>query len=94
MNIAFPFWRSNMASILFPANARGTGLRLDTATSTETPDAGIWHVTPLGPIRLPLHEFIEVWVDEAGEMRALHELRVWGACYLTLHYMMTRSSVG
>ena len=27
MNIAFPFWRSNMASILFPANIHGNGLR-------------------------------------------------------------------
>ena len=90
MNIAFPFWRSNMASILFPANLRGDGLRLDTITTPATPDAGIWQVTPLGPVRLPLREFIDVWMD--GEtMRAVHELRAFGVCYLTLDYVMTRS---
>ena len=58
-------------------------------TTPETPDAGIWQVTPLGPIRLPLREFIDVWVDEDGVMRAIHELRAWGVCYLTLHYVMS-----
>lgn len=89
MNIAFPFWRSNMASILFPLNTRGTGLRLDTVTAPTTPDAGIWQVTNLGPIRLPLREFIEVWMD-GDTMRAVHELRAWGVCYLRLDYVMRR----
>ncbi len=88
MNIAFPFWRSNMASILFPTNLGESGLRLDTLTAPATPDAGIWQVTPLGPIRLPLREFIDVWNDD-GTMRATHELRVFGLTYLTLDYVMS-----
>lgn len=92
MNIAFPFWRSNMASILYPANLGESGLRLDTYSRGDTPDAGIWMVTPLGPIRLPLREFIDVWVDEDDVMRARHELRAWGIRYLALDYVMHRPS--
>ncbi len=37
-----------------------------------------------------LEEFIRVYVDSQGILRADHELRIWGARFLRLHYRMRR----
>ena len=37
-----------------------------------------------------MKESIRVFVDERRELRADHELRIWGARFLRLHYRMRR----
>jgi hypothetical protein len=35
-----------------------------------------------------MKESIHVYVDDAGELRAEHDLKLWGATFLKLHYRM------
>jgi hypothetical protein len=49
-------------------------------------DEGMFLATPLGPLRLPLDERIDVWVGEDGALRARHATRVCGLPCFTLEY--------
>jgi hypothetical protein len=49
-------------------------------------DEGVFLATPLGPVRLPLDERIDVWATPAGELRARHATRVCGLACFTLSY--------
>jgi hypothetical protein len=47
---------------------------------------GVYLATPLGLLRLPLNERIEVWVDEREKLHAKHELFVLGLRAFCLRY--------
>jgi hypothetical protein len=49
-------------------------------------DEGLFLVTRLGPVRLPVDERIDVWAAAAGELRARHATRVCGLACFTLSY--------
>lgn len=42
--------------------------------------------------RVPLHETFRVYVDRSGVLRADHELRLWTAWAVRLHYKLERAS--
>ena len=42
--------------------------------------------------RVPLHETFRVYVDEHGVLRTDHELRLWNAWAVRLHYKLERAS--
>ncbi len=44
--------------------------------------------------RIPLPETFRVFVDDDGEVRTDHELRIWNAPVLRLHYRLTRLGLG
>jgi hypothetical protein len=48
--------------------------------------------TPLGPLRLPMDERIDVWVDDGGMLQAQHATRVCGLACFTLAYAIRRST--
>ena len=71
MNIAFPLPVGNMTSVLrLDVLDVGGGVSLSTLAhpgeSTDG-DQGVYWVTPLGPVRLPLDETIRVWSARADE---------------------------
>jgi hypothetical protein len=41
---------------------------------------------------VPLHETFRVYVDAHGVLRTDHELRLWSAWAVRLHYKLERSS--
>lgn len=51
-------------------------------------DEGIFLATPIGPLRLPVDERIDVWADDEGRLRARHATRVFGLRAFTLAYAM------
>ena len=42
--------------------------------------------------RAPVHERFRVYVDGEGVLRTDHELRMWSATAVRLHYKLTRVS--
>jgi hypothetical protein len=51
-------------------------------------DEGLFLVTPLGALRLPVNERIDVWTSEAGDLRARHATWVCGLACLTFNYAL------
>jgi len=105
MNIAFPLPGGNLTSILrleplktFQAT---DGVLLTTLSSSEKKgDEGVYLVTPLLPIRLPINETIRVWPTGEGDvpppkskgiaeeirLTARHDMWIFGVRFLTLDY--------
>ncbi|HLH24319.1 MAG TPA: YndJ family protein [Chloroflexota bacterium] len=110
MNIAFPWPGGNQTSIL-RIEAYGTdgasGILLTTRPgSGARGDEGVYFVTPVIPVRLPLNETIRVWVEEASSgvlgaasravtVLARHDFWFLGIPCLTLHYrILPRDQLG
>jgi hypothetical protein len=91
MNIAFPLPLSNMSSILYVTHGHKPGGIELTSLANQNPggDQGVFLVTRLIAMRLPLNERIHVWWE--GELQAKHEMWFLGLKYMTLDYVMTRS---
>ena len=102
MNIAFPLPFSNLTSILRYDHA-GEGIALTTRPYRDgIGDEGIYLVTPIFPVRLPIDETILVWGADsppAGEPRpehgdvvlaARHDMWLFGILYLKLRYAIRR----
>ncbi len=54
-------------------------------------DEGMFLMTPLGPMRLPVDEQLDVWPGEGeGTVRARHRVRVFGLRAFTLDYAIRR----
>lgn len=89
MNIAFPLPRANLTSVLRidhdPARPGGLSLTSCAIGQDDAGDQGVYLVTALGALRLPMNETIWVW-NEAGQVRARHVLWVAGLRALELEY--------
>lgn len=89
LNVAFPLPWSNMTSVLRvdhdPARAGGLVLTSCSKGQDDIGDQGIYWVTALGGIRLPLDETIRVW-NEDGRVRASLRLSALGLPVLLLEY--------
>ncbi|HKE55433.1 MAG TPA: hypothetical protein VKB46_01985, partial [Pyrinomonadaceae bacterium] len=97
MNIAFPLPGGNLSSVLHLATSnfqQGYGVVLSTLPVVRRGgDQGVYFANPILPFRLPMNETITVWVvNENGaaasgpELRAKHEIWLFGIHFLTLHY--------
>jgi hypothetical protein len=87
VNIAAPLPRSNLSTVLSVRKLeRGDeppGVEL--TTMTETGDEGLYFVTRLGSIALPIRQSFRVWPDE-DRIRARHEMWLFGRQFLTVDY--------
>lgn len=95
LSAAFPLPFAALVAVLrFDDGAHEGGLLVTSAPrADEGPgDEGMFLLTPFGPLRLPLEERIEVWVDEAGALRAEHSTRLFGLICFRLHYRLVRGA--
>ncbi|MEM6285209.1 MAG: YndJ family protein [Chloroflexota bacterium] len=101
MNIAFPLPGGNLTSILRLENMAETqgGVSL-TSYGNAREDQGVYLVTAVGPVRLPINEIIDVYPQaklyerfpsgfERGLIVAQHRMWLFGKHCLTLHYSIS-----
>ncbi|WP_227356826.1 hypothetical protein [Haladaptatus salinisoli] len=87
VNIAAPLPRSNLSTVLSvrPLDRGDEPPGIELTTKTETGDEGLYFVTSLGSVALPIHQSFRVWPDEDG-VRARHEMWLFGRRFLTVEY--------
>lgn len=98
IHVTFPLEKGNVQVFLHP-EARGDGaLVLSSASCSFGGDGAYVLVHGSGgaawAARVPIHEEFVVHLDDRGELRTDHELRVGRARALRLHYRMRRGKVG
>lgn len=94
VHVAFPLESGNVQVFLRPSITDGGGLLLASPRGRFGED-GAYVVVRGGrdhAARAPLHESFHVYVDERGVLRTDHELRLWGASAVRLHYKLERSA--
>lgn len=93
LSCAFPLpWSALLGVLRFEQGARPGGLALSSERADDD-DAGMFLVTTLGALRLPMRERIEVWV-EGEALRAEHDVWVCGRPCVTLRYALLRHDPG
>lgn len=93
VNIAVPLPGSNLSTVL---RARNVDAGIEWTTDGGG-DPGLYLVTPLGPYRLPMSQRFVVWDENASsagapDLRARHEMGVFGLRFLTVEYRMERAT--
>ena len=89
LSAAFPLPFCALVAVLRFEHGEAPGSLYVTSRTREGEgpgDEGMFLATPLGALRLPVDERIDVWVTEAGELRARHATRVGGLACFTLAY--------
>ncbi len=96
MNVAFPLPGSNLTSVLRidhdPARPGGLVLTTCSMGQDDTGDQGIYFVTALGPVRIPMNETLSVWPEPAGAatpLRARHRIWLLGLPCIDLDYAIS-----
>lgn len=99
VNIAAPLPRTNLSTVLhvsgIPTGGEDDGLEL--TTTTDTGDEGLYLVTPLGTVPLPLDQTFRVYPAEVSgspaddpdddiDVVATHEMWLCGRKFLTVSY--------
>ena len=95
VHVAFPLESGNVQVFLRPSITPEGGLVLESPTGRFGQDGAYVVVRDRGrdhAARVPLHETFRVYVDEAGVLRTDHELRLWNAWAVRLHYKLERTS--
>lgn len=90
----FPLPLSCLVGVLRFEPASASGLVVTSAPRAGEGPAGegVYLATALGLLRLPLNERIHVWVDDAGDLRAEHDLFVLGLRAFCLRYAIAELS--
>ena len=90
VNIAVPLPKSNLSTVLRPENLDDGGIEL--TTLDEVGDEGLYLVTRLGAIELPLNQRFRVWPAESSDAGAVatHEMWAFGRPFLTVTYAARR----
>lgn len=94
VHVAFPLESGNVQVFLRPTVTADGGLVLESPRGRFGQD-GAYVVVRDGPdhaARVPLHETFHVYVDENGVLRTDHELRLWNAWAVRLHYKLERAA--
>jgi hypothetical protein len=94
VHVAFPLESGNVQVFLRPSVTDGGGLLLESPRGDFGQD-GAYVVVREGrdyAARVPLHETFRVYVDRQGVLRTDHELRLWRAWAVRLHYKLERTS--
>lgn len=92
VHVAFPLESGNVQVFLRPSALDDGGLLLESPSGRFGED-GAYVVVRDGrahAARVPLHETFHVYVDGHGVLRTDHELRLWGASAVRLHYKLER----
>lgn len=100
-NVAVPLPFGNLSTVLRPVALEGDGVAFTTAGPG---DGGLYLVTPLGPLALPMAQTFRVWpagVDGTpaaptpdADLVATHEMWLCGRQFLTIRYGISRSDDG
>jgi hypothetical protein len=94
VHVAFPLESGNVQVFLRPSVTDDGGLVLESPPGRWGQD-GTYVVVREGgrahAARVPLHETFRVYVDERGTLRTDHELRLWNASAVRLHYKLERT---
>jgi hypothetical protein len=94
VHVAFPLESGNVQVFLRPSITDGGGLVLESGRGDFGADGAYVVVHDGGgdyAARVPLHETFRVYVDEHGVLRTDHELRLWNASAVRLHYKIERA---
>ncbi len=96
VHVAFPLESGNVQVFLRPSVVGDGGLLLE-SPSGRFGEAGAYVVVRdagagAHAARVPLHETFHMYVDDHGVLRTDHEVRLWGAAALRLHYKLERAS--
>jgi hypothetical protein len=95
VSVGFPLPQASFTATLEPRARPGGGLVLDSRGATSQSGHYLTYIDPETSdlTVLAVHGFAErldVYVDEAGELRAEHAFAVFGIPFLILHYRMHR----
>ena len=93
VHVTFPLESGNVQVFLRPTALSDGSLRLDSPPGPFGGDGAYVLVTDHGrdhAARAPIHERFHVYVDGEGALRTDHELRMWAATVVRLHYKLTR----
>jgi len=93
VHVAFPLEQGNVQVFLRPQVLPGGDLELGSPSGPFGSD-GAYVVVRVGEgvhaARAPVHETFRVYVDRDGVLRTDHELRMWSATAVRLHYKLER----
>jgi hypothetical protein len=95
VSVGFPLPQASFTATLEPRARPGGGLVLDSRGATSHSGHYLTYIDPVASdlTVLAVHGFAErldVYVDDAGALRAEHAFAVFGIPFLTLHYRMHR----
>ena len=92
VHVAFPLESGNVQVFLRPSVTDDGGLLLASPPGRFGEDGAYVVVRDGGThaARVPLHETFHVHLDADGVLRTDHQLRVWGASAVRLHYRLER----
>ena len=93
VHVTFPLEEGNVQVFLRPRALPGGALELSSPPGRFGVD-GAYVVVRVGgatyAARAPIHETFRVYVDRDGELRTDHDLRMWSATAVRLHYKLER----
>jgi hypothetical protein len=95
VHVTFPLEAGNVQVFLRPTALPDGSLQLDSPPGPFGSDGAYVVVTDdrrAHASRAPVHERFRVYVDGEGVLRTDHELRMWSATAVRLHYKLTRVS--
>lgn len=95
VHVAFPLESGNVQVFLRPSVTADGGLLLESPRGRFGQDGAYVVVRDGGrdhAARVPLHETFHVYVDPHGVLRTDHELRLWNASAVRLHYKLGRGA--
>lgn len=92
--VAFPLESGNVQVFLRPSVVADGGLLLESTGGRFGQDGAYVVVRGAGAhaARVRLHETFHMYVDPHGVLRTDHDIRLWGASAVRLHYKMERAS--
>ncbi|UPM41773.1 YndJ family protein [Halocatena salina] len=101
MNIGLPLPWCNLSAVLWidsvDIDTDKHGIRLSSRQRDDSGDEGIYLRTPIGPVRLPMHEDFRVWPAKSkarsdDDLVAEHRLWLFGRRFLTITYTIERTT--
>ncbi len=95
VHVAFPLESGNVQVFLRPSVTDDGGLLLASPSGRFGQDGAYVVVREKRgayAARVPLHETFHMYLDPHGVLRTDHELRLWGASAVRLHYKLERAS--
>jgi hypothetical protein len=94
VHVAFPLESGNVQVFLRPSVNDDGGLVLESPPGRFGQDGAyvVVHDVRDYAARVPLHETFRVYVDQHGVLRTDHELRLWNAWAVRLHYKLERAT--
>lgn len=95
VHVAFPLESGNLQVFLRPSVTAAGGLRLESPRGRFGEDGAYVHVRDGNrdhAARVPLHESFHVYVDDHGVLRTDHDLRLYGARAMQVHYKLERAA--